>query len=239
MPERCLKDSYLFAPVYRIMDIYKYDVYRGPNIGIYAAANDSVVFLPAGYTKARGERLGECLGAEVAYISVAGTRLIGALMVFNNHGLLLPATATEQELEQLREFTDLNVEVFDSKYTALGNLICANDRGAIVSSEISKLALRKISDVLNVEVIRGKVAGYHQVGAMTRANMQGGIVHPEASEDEICKLSEVLGVEMEPATVNGGVPFISSGVLLNSRALVTGSFTNGPEIMMLTRAFGG
>ncbi|HXW02550.1 MAG TPA: translation initiation factor 6, partial [Candidatus Nitrosotenuis sp.] len=31
------------------MEIYKYDVYRGPNIGIYAKVNDSFVFVPNGF----------------------------------------------------------------------------------------------------------------------------------------------------------------------------------------------
>ncbi len=220
------------------MDIHKYDVYRGPNIGVYAATNDDVVFLPMGYTWARGEKLGEYLGVSAVYASVANTRLLGTLMVFNNHGLLLPVTASEDEYAHMKKATGLNVEFLDSKYTALGNLICANDRGAIVSPEFPQECVRVIGDVLDVEVVRGKVAGYHQAGSMAVANMHGGIVHPETDEDDISRFSSVLGVSMEQATINGGVPFVSSGILLNNKAAVTGSFTNGPEIMMLTRAFG-
>ena len=49
--------------------------------------------------------------------------------------------------------------------------------------------------------------------------------------------SNVLGVDIVPATINGGIPFVSSGILANSNAVVVGNLTNGPEIMMLTRAF--
>ena len=108
----------------------------------------------------------------------------------------------------------------------------------MVSPEISKASLKLIGDVLDVEAVQSRVAGYHQVGAMAAANMQGGIIHPEADDGEIGTFSSVLGVSMEPATINGGVPFVSSGILMNNDAIVTGSFTNGPEIMMLTRAFG-
>ncbi len=221
------------------MDIHKYDVYRGPNIGIYAAANDDVALLPMGYAESRGEMLGEHLGVKVMYTSVANTRLIGTLLVLNNHGLLLPATAAEYEYAYLKKATGLNVAFLDSRYTALGNLICANDRGAIVSAEMPMDAVRVIEDVLDVEAVQGRIAGYHQTGAMSIANMQGGIIHPEVSEDDLKQCSDVMGVEMEPATINGGVPYVSSGILLNNNAIVTGSFTNGPEIMMLTRAFGG
>lgn len=220
------------------MDIYKYDVYRGPNIGVYAAANDEVVILPMGYAAPRGERLAQYLDVRVVYASVAGTRLIGTLAALNNHGMLLPVTATEDECLYMRKETGLNVEFLDSRYTALGNLICANDRGAVVSPEMPAEAVRRIADVLDVEAVTGRAAGYPQVGSMAVANMQGGIVHPETDEGDMARLSDVLGVEMEQATINGGVPFVSSGILLNNRAAVTGSFTSGPEIMMLTRAFG-
>lgn len=219
------------------INIYKYDIYRGPNIGIYATTNDSITFLPRGYAKTKGERLGKYLDSKVVYTSVANTRLIGILMVANNHGLLLPSTTTEIEYNYFKKVTDLNVSILDSNYTALGNLICANDRGALVSPEISTQQVKEIEDVLDVDVIQKKIAGYHQVGAMASANMHGGIINPETDEDDINIFSNILKVKIEPATVNGGVPFISSGVLINNKAIVVGSFTTGPEIMMFTRVF--
>ena len=44
-------------------------------------------------------------------------------------------------------------------------------------------------------------------------------------------------VNIEHSTINGGTPFVSSGMLVNNNAIVVGNLTNGPEIMMLTRAF--
>src|SRR3989344_2477127 len=133
--------------------------------------------------------------------------------------------------------TKLNVEVLDTKFTALGNLICANDKGCIVSPMIPKENLKKIKDVLGAEVIQKKVAGYHQVGAMIVATSHGGIIHPETDDEDIKTISSVLGVNVEPATINGGIPFVSSGILANNKSIVVGTLTNGPEIMMLTRAF--
>ena len=57
------------------------------------------------------------------------------------------------------------------------------------------------------------------------------------SEEDIKNFSNILGVNIEPTTINGGIPFVSSGILANSNAVVVGNLTNGPEIMMLTRAF--
>ena len=90
---------------------------------------------------------------------------------------------------------------------------------------------------MDVEVIQKKVAGFNQVGAVTVASSAGGIIHPETDEADIKIISKALGVELEPATINGGIPYLSSGILVNNNAMVVGSLTSGPEIMMLTRAF--
>ncbi|MFB5647992.1 MAG: hypothetical protein ACE5RM_00720, partial [Candidatus Nitrosomaritimum aestuariumsis] len=83
------------------MDIYKYDVYRGPNIGVYISVNDNFVFLPMGFAETKAEKLGEYLDAKPLYTSVANTRLLGALMVGNNNGILLPTTAYAEEYDFL------------------------------------------------------------------------------------------------------------------------------------------
>jgi len=219
------------------LDIIKYDVYSGPNIGIFTSVNDKFVFIPNGFAKTKAENLAHYLQTEYLMTPVANTRLLGILMVLNNHGILLPKTSYPQEIANIRKRTDLNVKILDTKYNALGNLICVNDKGGIISPIIEKEYIKEIEDVLDIEVIQKKVAGYHQVGAVMEANNLGGVIHPEADEEDIKNFSSVLGVSIEPATINGGIPFVSSGILANNNAVVVGNLTNGPEIMMLTRAF--
>ena len=220
-----------------MLDIIKYDVYSGPNIGIFTSVNDKFVFIPNGFAKTKAENLARYLQTEYLMTPVANTRLLGILMVLNNHGILLPKTSSPEEIANLRKCTDLNVKILDTKYNALGNLICVNDKGGVISPIIEKEFIKEIEDVLDIEVIQKKVAGFHQVGAVMEANNLGGIIHPEADEEDIKNFSNVLGVNIEPATINGGIPFVSSGMLANSNAVVVGNLTNGPEIMMLTRAF--
>ena len=231
--------SYRFGIDRFSLDIIKYDVYNGPNIGLYTAVNDNHVFVPNGFAKTKAKKLSSYLGVDTVFTSMANTRLIGAMMVFNNQGVLLPSTASQHEYDLIKKATGLNVDVLDSKHNALGNLICTNDKGAIVSPMISKDKIKKIEDVLGVEVIQKRVAGYHQVGVVIVASMHGGVIHPEADEDDINTISNVLGVNIEPATINGGVPYVHSGILVNNHNMVVGTHTTGPEIMMLTRAFAG
>jgi translation initiation factor 6 len=221
------------------LDIFKYDVYRGPNIGLYTGVNDKHVFVPNGFAKSKANNLSDYLKAECIFTSIANTRLFGVMTVVNNQGMLLPSNASPHEYEHIKKSTDLNVDVLDSKYNALGNLICANDKGAVVSPMIPKQKMKKIEDVLGVEVIQKKIAGYHQVGVMAVATKHGGVIHPETDDSDIKTISDVLGVNLEPATINGGIPYVHSGILANNHALVVGNRTTGPEIMMLTRAFSG
>ena len=85
----------------------------------------------------------------------------------------------------MKKKTDLNVEVLDVKYNALGNMMSVNDTGGIVSPSFPKESLRKISDVLDIEVIQKKIAGFHQVGAVMAISPIGGIVHPETDDEDI------------------------------------------------------
>ena len=219
------------------MDIIKYDVYSGPNIGIFTSVNDKFVFLPNGFAQTKAENLARYLQTEYIMTPIANTRLLGVLMVLNNHGILLPRTSSPQEIAYLQKSTGLNVKILDTKHNALGNLICVNDKGGIVSPLIEKEFIKEIEDVLDIEVIQKRIAGFNQVGAVMEASNLGGVIHPETDEEDIKNFSNVLGVNIEPATINGGMPFVSSGILAKSNAVVVGNLTNGPEIMMLTRAF--
>jgi translation initiation factor 6 len=62
-------------------------------------------------------------------------------------------------------------------------------------------------------------------------------VHTKATEQEVQVISSVLKVEAEPLTINGGIPYLSSGMVWNSKSLIVGSLTTGPELIMLSRAF--
>ena len=219
------------------MDIIKYDVYRGPNIGVYISVNDTIGLVPMGFAETKAKKLEEYLNIEIMYTAIANTRLIGSLSVMNNKGFLLPTTAYQDEFDYLKNETDLEVGVLDTKYNALGNIICVNDKGAIVSPAISKENCKTISDVMGVEVFQKKIAGSHLCGVALRANNTGAAIHPEAEEKEITEIADVLGVNIEKCSINGGIPYVSSGILANDHCIVVGSLTNGPEIMNLTKAF--
>jgi translation initiation factor 6 len=220
------------------LGIYKYDVYRSPNIGLFVKSNDTLLCVPFGFAETKVKKLQEYLGIDqMIYTSVAGTRLVGPLTVMTNNGILLPSTSSEEELQIFKSASKLNVERLDSKLTAIGNLISANDKGAIVSSLIKTETHKQIKDVLGVQVEALSIAGFSQTGSMIVSTNQGAGVHPSATDQEIQVISEILKVEVQPATVNGGIPYLSSGIVANSKSMIVGSLTTGPELMILSRAF--
>ena len=228
---------HIFCLDHGFVDIYKHNVYSGPNIGIYTKTNDNFVFIPNGFAKNKARDLAKYLNTDYLFTSVANTRLLGPLMVINNKGIILPRTCLEEEFEYLKKATGLNVAILDTKHNALGNLICVNDKGGVMSPKIPRECVKQIEDYLGIEVIQKRVAGYHQAGAMIIATSHGGIIHPETDEEDIKTISNVLGINVEPATINGGIPYVASGVLANNNSVVVGSLTNGPELVMLSRAF--
>jgi translation initiation factor 6 len=220
------------------LGIYKYDVYRSPNIACFVKSNDTLLSVPFGFAETKVKKLKEYLGVDkMIYVSVSGTRLVGPLTVMNNNGILLPSTASEEELQIFKNASKLNVERLNSKFTAVGNLISANDKGAVVSSLIKAETHQQIRDVLGVQVETLSIAGFTQTGSMIVATNQGAGVHPNATDEEIQVISDILKVDVEPATVNGGIPYLSSGIVANSKSMVVGSLTTGPELIILSRAF--
>ena len=219
------------------MAIYKYTFYKSPNIGIFVKANDTLIFIPHGFAETKSEKLAEYLQVREARTSIAGTRLLGPMSVLNNNGILLPSIASDEEVESIRQASQLNVERVNSRFTAIGNLIATNDNGAIVSPLLKGEVDRQVQDVLGVPAYTMAVGGFVQTGSMVIATNVGAGVHPKASEDEVRQVSEILQVPAEPVTVNGGIPFLTSGVIANSKAVVVGSLTSGPELIMLSRVF--
>lgn len=218
-------------------EIHLFDIYRSPNIGIFLKTNDTHCLVPRGLALTKSKKISELLHSEVVQISVAGSRLIGPLVVMNNKGILLSRLAEDEEVEALRKCTGLHVEKLNSRFTSVGNLIVANDNGAIACDIFSEESLKTIQRVLDVPVKSMRISNYTQIGAMAFATNEGAIVHPVASDEEIERMGHYLKVHPEPATINGGVPFVGSGCVGNTRGILLGNLSRGGELVIVGRAF--
>ncbi|MGI0079506.1 MAG: translation initiation factor IF-6 [Nitrososphaerales archaeon] len=217
--------------------IHLFDIYRSPNIGIFLKANDKFCLVPRGLAETKCEKISGLLGAEVIQISIAGSRLIGPLAVLNSNGVIVSRLAEDEEIDTLTRLTHLNVARLNSRFTSVGNLIAANDRGAIVSDIIGEESVRTIEQTLAVPVRQLRIASHVQLGSMVATTNLGAIVHPASNEAEIEAIRKTLKVDPEAATVNGGVPFVSSGFVGNSKGALLGNVTRGGELVIIGRAF--
>jgi translation initiation factor 6 len=142
----------------------------------------------------------------------------------------------DYEIEEISSKTGLKVFQLDSRYTAIGNLVAANDHGAIVSPVLEKHAVEQVEAALGIKAHVMSIAGFAQVGAMVAATNKGAAVSPRATEAEGDEIGKALNVETAASSVNGGIPFPSSGVVANTDNAVAGYLTTGPELVFLTRA---
>ena len=220
------------------MGLHLIDIYRSPNIGVFLKANDRFLLIPKGLAQTKTDKLCECLKVVAVPASIGESRLLGPLISMNGNGMLVSRLAEDSEISELRAATGMNVSRLESKLTAVGNLVVANDRCALVSPVLDPRAISEVRDVLGTEVERTPIGEYHQVGSFVVATNSGAAVYPALDEKEVGRLGSLLGVDAYPTSVNSGVPYVASGIIANSRNAVVGSQTTGPELVFITRALG-
>lgn len=218
------------------MSISRFGIYRNSNIGIYLKGNEDFILAPTGLAQSKITKLEANLEVPVFTTSVGGSRLLGPMLAMNSHGIILSKIASDQEVADLRRLTGLEVGRIDMRYTSVGNLVCTNDHGALISKLIPSLGAKQISDILDVPVEAIDIGAFYQIGAMILATNFGGVIHPLARDFEIDYVQDLLKIEVEAGTVNSGVPFVTSGIIANGRNAIVGNHTSGLELAILSRA---
>lgn len=181
------------------------------------------------------ERVREVLGVPVFRGSISRSPLIGILMAGNSSASIC---------SDIFEFTTRDggptptVKHITGKHTAFGNMVLANDSGALVSPELGDSAVSEIERSLGVRVERSTLGGIKNVGAAGVATARGAIVNPDATEKELKLAEDVLGVEVSVGTACGGVKLIGLCVVANSNGALVGSTTTGPELGRIESALG-
>lgn len=210
------------------MELNKYNYLGNSNIGFYATVTNSQAIFPPEFKEK------EIFETEDVETYVARTRLVGLFTAGNSNSILVPDVITDIEKRKMEEagieFTEIS-----AKETALGNLVLANDNGAIISKTLEPQK-EEIEEALEVDVEVMNIAGTPNPGSCGRANSRGVLLHRDTSEETAEKVKEVLDVEYaDIGTVNTGSPFVGAGLLANDHAVLTGQGTSGPEVGRIDR----
>jgi translation initiation factor 6 len=216
--------------------VYLSSLFGSPSIGVYSLATDKAVIIPKLVPIKKAERIENWLKVKLIHTTIGGSVLVGALACANSNGILLPHFVREEELETIKSVFEGNITVMETKKTAYGNMVLANDYGAIVDPRLKTAEIKKISETLCVEAVPGEIAGLPYVGSLAFATNKGVLAHPMLKDSERKLLEDVLKVPVDVGTVNCGIPYVGTGLIGNRYAAIAGSLTTGPEMFIIGNA---
>ena len=205
-------------------------------IGTYSLLTNSYVILPYDTPLKYIEKFEDDL--PIVLTDIAGLDIIGALVIGNKNGILLPQIATNSEISKItHELPDIVVKQIDEPNSALGNVIACNDKIAFVSNDLSNESIMAIEDTLMVEAIPITIAGTNLVGSYCVLTNRAGIVSKNTTFEEINFLEKYTGFPLTTATVNNNQNRLRSGICVNDHRLIVGSQTTSNEIASLSSIF--
>jgi translation initiation factor 6 len=216
--------------------IYLTSIVGTPSIGVYSLVTEKMVIIPSLVPLKKAERVAEWLKTQLIHTCIGSSVLVGAFSCANSNGILLPNSVRKEELETIERIFKGNVTVMETKKNAYGNMVLANDQGAVVDPRLKESDIKQISETLCVQAVPCEIAGLPYVGSLGVATNKGVLVHPLLKDSERKILEDVFKVPVDVGTINCGVPYVATGLICNSHAAVAGSMTTGPELFIIGQA---
>ena len=139
------------------MAIYLSSLVGSTSIGVYSLATDRILIVPKLVPLKKAERLKEWLKVKLIHAPIGGSVLVGALACANSNGILLPHIIRDEEFETIKSHFEGNITVMETKKTAYGNMVLANDHGAVVDPRLKALEIKRISETLGVDAVPGRL----------------------------------------------------------------------------------
>jgi len=211
-----------------------FDANENQFVGVYIKASDSAVIAPPLFNEKEKQILEEVFRVPLITTTIGNTNILGSLMAMNSHGAVAANIINNSEFQHLAKM--MNLTILPEKNNALGNSILVSDEKALISPYISRRSERRIQNIMDVETIRGTIAGLDNVGMAAVVTKKGLLCHPKITQEEKEAIDEFFGMESRIGTVNFGIPLIGAGLVSNSNGAVVGSRTTGVELNRIENA---
>lgn len=221
------------------MRVLQTEFFGDHNVGLFSRACDKFFLVGNQVDDKRAAAMGRVLEVKMARSSIANTDLVGIFSVFNSNGIIVPTIATDEEskfFQDLAKRNGMNFHTCGTRFTAIGNMMLCNDKGAALSRTITQKEKKHIEDCLDVEADYASVAGMDSIGSCGIATNKGCVLHRDSTEEELDNVQRILGVETDIGTGNFGSPFLGGCATANSSGIVAGDSTTGPEITRMMEA---
>jgi len=222
------------------LEINRLKILGSVNIGLYAKANNNFLIYYSGITSRKVKKLINGLKVEPIPIKPLNTRIISPFIALNSRGLIISRYLDldlKDNIKSAIKGKDLELVELDTKYTAIGNLVIINDHAALTSPILPNRVRREIADKLDVEVSSITIGRFSYIGSLMVVNNIGGLAAPVIKEDELNFIRSLFKIDVLTGTVNNGIYFVSSGIILNDKAIYVGENTVGRELLLISQAF--
>lgn len=205
-------------------------VFGSSYIGVFAATTDDHLFVRPDLPDELTAEFQRELDVAVVGTTIGGASAVGSLTTGNASGVIVSSRLTEVEHDRLSSAISLPIAALPGRINAAGNVILANDTGALVHPDLPREAVAAIESGLDVPVERGSIAGVRTVGTAAVATNRGVLCHPQTTDSTLDRLEALFGVPADIGTINYGGPLVGAGLVANGHGYVAGGETTGPEL---------
>lgn len=210
------------------------------NVRFYMHVNNKYGLVSSSLNQSLIKDLEQIFNVPLISMSMAGTPLIGLFCSGNDDILFVPDIITDDEISVLKAHK-IRFEILETRFTALGNNIACDNKACLINPEFEDSVKKKLSKHFSAlgEMTINK---HDQVGSLIAMNKNGLAVAVDASDEEIAQLERFFGFDPEHilrTTINNGVKFVHSGIVVNDYGLVVGQQSTGVESSDLYVLFKG
>ena len=213
------------------------DISGNPYIGVFCRLIGDIAICPLEVSDEFTNALEEGMGVKWVRTTLGNTNLHGSLIGANSKGFIVPYFYDIEEFQTSFKAFDIDMDemgikgaVSDDPVTAWGNNILASEKVALANPDLRGYSLKLIEDILDVEVVKGTIAGIKTVGSVAVLNSKGMAVHPKIDDEEKELLENLFGVEVQISTANFGSPYLGASIIANDRGALIGNRSSGVEM---------